>query len=488
MAGRVLLVCALCVLCCCGGGVGAWGGGHCTESDWRDLRAVARDMTEAEIDGQYCGRKPEFVQRLRASLQSNGEDSDEEVTGGDRSNTIQVPEGGVGTPGEGQAGSSQAVGSQKVVQPHGPTQVQDGSLQSVGPKGNAEEPTKKEKDEKASDADPANESSQDQQQEGPQEPDSKGPQTLQTPVPPANTSTDVSKDSVKNGESGGSDTLKTVVDRSGKEDLQNNADVVKGLEGEKNGNSDTQKLLQPTLQKEVKQKTSLPNSQPALPHSATSTGGGGSEAPVGSLMESSNSVETTPVLQAPETNVGQAASDPSLRTQAAPATTSPTPSRKVQQTTTMNGGKKESKDKKKPDDASPKEESQDEEQEAAGISNPTHNAPSGNAVQTTLPSFPAHDDGATSSLTGPPTEKGAEDTTEFDATRAPADSEASAPPAAAATKTNNPATPPAASNTNNATKVTHGDSDSGTAASHCTSPFALLLLFACAVAAAMTAA
>ncbi|RNE98846.1 hypothetical protein TraAM80_08528, partial [Trypanosoma rangeli] len=29
-------------------------------------------MTEAEIEGQYCGRKPEFVQWLRASVQSSG--------------------------------------------------------------------------------------------------------------------------------------------------------------------------------------------------------------------------------------------------------------------------------------------------------------------------------------------------------------------------------------------------------------------------------
>ncbi|RNE99758.1 hypothetical protein TraAM80_08051 [Trypanosoma rangeli] len=85
MAGRVLLVCALCVLCCCGG-VGAWGGGYCTESDWRDLRAVARDMTEAEIEGQYCGRKPEFVQRLRASLQASGDHSESHTEQGDSIN------------------------------------------------------------------------------------------------------------------------------------------------------------------------------------------------------------------------------------------------------------------------------------------------------------------------------------------------------------------------------------------------------------------
>ncbi|RNE97499.1 hypothetical protein TraAM80_09293, partial [Trypanosoma rangeli] len=83
MAGRVLLVCALCVLCCCCGGVGAWGDGYCTESDWRDLRAVARDMSEAEIEGQYCGRKPEFVQRLRAGLQASGDQSESHTEQGD---------------------------------------------------------------------------------------------------------------------------------------------------------------------------------------------------------------------------------------------------------------------------------------------------------------------------------------------------------------------------------------------------------------------
>ncbi|RNE98405.1 hypothetical protein TraAM80_08784, partial [Trypanosoma rangeli] len=70
MAGRVLLVFALCLLCCAAGGVGAWGGGYCTESDWRDLRTVARDMTEAEIEGKYCSRKPEFVTQMRASVQA----------------------------------------------------------------------------------------------------------------------------------------------------------------------------------------------------------------------------------------------------------------------------------------------------------------------------------------------------------------------------------------------------------------------------------
>ncbi|RNE96839.1 hypothetical protein TraAM80_09614, partial [Trypanosoma rangeli] len=72
MAGRVLLVCALCVLCCAGGGAGAWGGGYCTDSDWRGLRAVAKDMTEAEIEGKYCSRKPEFAQGLRVIPQAVG--------------------------------------------------------------------------------------------------------------------------------------------------------------------------------------------------------------------------------------------------------------------------------------------------------------------------------------------------------------------------------------------------------------------------------
>ncbi|RNE98014.1 hypothetical protein TraAM80_09018 [Trypanosoma rangeli] len=50
------------------------------------------------------------------------------------------------------------------------------------------------------------------------------------------------------------------------------------------------------------------------------------------------------------------------------------------------------------------------------------------------------------------------------------------------------ATAPAANATTKTTKATHGDSDGGSAALHCTSPLALLLLFACAVSAAMTAA
>ncbi|RNE95334.1 hypothetical protein TraAM80_10272, partial [Trypanosoma rangeli] len=60
---------------------GAWGGGYCTESDWRDLRAVARDMTEAEIEGQYCSRKPEFVQGLRAIPQMEGASDNTEISG-----------------------------------------------------------------------------------------------------------------------------------------------------------------------------------------------------------------------------------------------------------------------------------------------------------------------------------------------------------------------------------------------------------------------
>ncbi|RNE95806.1 hypothetical protein TraAM80_10085 [Trypanosoma rangeli] len=52
---------------------GAWGGWKCTESDWRDLMAVAREMAEAEIEGQYCSCKPEFVQGLRVGPQAEAE-------------------------------------------------------------------------------------------------------------------------------------------------------------------------------------------------------------------------------------------------------------------------------------------------------------------------------------------------------------------------------------------------------------------------------
>ncbi|RNE95297.1 uncharacterized protein Tco025E_10076, partial [Trypanosoma conorhini] len=71
MAGRALLVCALCALCCAAGGGRASEVDYCTESDWRDLRAVATDMTDAEIRAKYCGRKPEFVRGLWASLQDD---------------------------------------------------------------------------------------------------------------------------------------------------------------------------------------------------------------------------------------------------------------------------------------------------------------------------------------------------------------------------------------------------------------------------------
>ncbi|RNE95989.1 hypothetical protein TraAM80_10027 [Trypanosoma rangeli] len=53
----------LCVLCCAGAGVGvgAWGGGYCTESGLKDLRVVAEDMADAEIRAKYSSRKAGFV-------------------------------------------------------------------------------------------------------------------------------------------------------------------------------------------------------------------------------------------------------------------------------------------------------------------------------------------------------------------------------------------------------------------------------------------
>ncbi|ESL10254.1 hypothetical protein TRSC58_02016 [Trypanosoma rangeli SC58] len=54
MAGRVLLVCALCVLCC-GGGVGAWHD-YCNERDWRDLRVINESRTDEELLDRYCNQ------------------------------------------------------------------------------------------------------------------------------------------------------------------------------------------------------------------------------------------------------------------------------------------------------------------------------------------------------------------------------------------------------------------------------------------------
>ncbi|RNE97579.1 hypothetical protein TraAM80_09267 [Trypanosoma rangeli] len=106
MAGRVLLVCALCVVCCAGGGVGAWGSGYCTESDWRDLRAVAKDMTDTEIERKYCSRKPEFVKGLRASPQEGGTVSGTGQEGTSSTGATEGTQGNVQTSQEKESSSS----------------------------------------------------------------------------------------------------------------------------------------------------------------------------------------------------------------------------------------------------------------------------------------------------------------------------------------------------------------------------------------------
>ncbi|RNE95521.1 mucin-associated surface protein (MASP) [Trypanosoma rangeli] len=68
MAGRVLLVCALCVLCCCGGGVYAWHD-YCNERDWSDFNSfiLQAKKTDADVD-KYCGHNKTFVQLIKDNL------------------------------------------------------------------------------------------------------------------------------------------------------------------------------------------------------------------------------------------------------------------------------------------------------------------------------------------------------------------------------------------------------------------------------------
>ncbi|RNE98898.1 mucin-associated surface protein (MASP) [Trypanosoma conorhini] len=94
MAGRALLVCALCVLCCAAGGGWAAEGNYCTKRDWRDLRAVAKDMSDAEIAAKYCGLKPAFVRGLRASLQGDEVVGDVSDHGGGSGGVGVVADGG----------------------------------------------------------------------------------------------------------------------------------------------------------------------------------------------------------------------------------------------------------------------------------------------------------------------------------------------------------------------------------------------------------
>ncbi|RNE97774.1 uncharacterized protein Tco025E_09365 [Trypanosoma conorhini] len=69
MAGRALLVCALCALCCAAGGGWAWPMDYCNETQWTYLKAVNSSKTYAELLDEFCGTKKEFVEMVRAEAE-----------------------------------------------------------------------------------------------------------------------------------------------------------------------------------------------------------------------------------------------------------------------------------------------------------------------------------------------------------------------------------------------------------------------------------
>ncbi|RNE96869.1 hypothetical protein TraAM80_09595 [Trypanosoma rangeli] len=372
MAGRVLLVCALCVLCC-GGGVGAWGGDYCTESDWRGLRAVARDMSEAEIEGQYCGRKPEFVQRLRASLQAetkehqdekakNAPDTDEKAQQGKQNEQHNAGAPGVsqtnGAPSEmgGDSGRGQSLGS-KGVSPSG----KDGAG-STSQSGGSTSPT----------------------EDG-------APRTDKTVSPPA----PPSKPSITTLQPGGGekDVIPNTTSESSPPVKQDKAEASDGEE----------KTLHEKVPEQQQKTQIVQEPPPATPNAPTPPTGQSGEAEEKTTSADGQS-------KANEGNGGEArVEDITQNTQ-----------------TTVVGGH-------------------------AGATQQNSPAVGGGAASSEAERR-AVDDAA---------KGGVEETTAASAT---------------------------ISVGTNAAKPVPGDSDSGSAASHCTSPVALLLLFACAVAAAMAAA
>ncbi|RNF04734.1 uncharacterized protein Tco025E_08284 [Trypanosoma conorhini] len=70
MAGRaLLLVCALCALCCAAGGGWAWHMDYCNETQWTYLKAVNSSKTYTELLDEFCGTKKEFVEKVRAEAE-----------------------------------------------------------------------------------------------------------------------------------------------------------------------------------------------------------------------------------------------------------------------------------------------------------------------------------------------------------------------------------------------------------------------------------
>ncbi|RNE95759.1 uncharacterized protein Tco025E_09916 [Trypanosoma conorhini] len=71
MAGRALLVCALCVLCSAAGGW-AWDMDYCTEENWEFLKLLNSSKNSTEILDVYCKHNTTFVAAIKNKLTATG--------------------------------------------------------------------------------------------------------------------------------------------------------------------------------------------------------------------------------------------------------------------------------------------------------------------------------------------------------------------------------------------------------------------------------
>ncbi|RNE98256.1 uncharacterized protein Tco025E_09269 [Trypanosoma conorhini] len=72
MAGRALLVCALCALCCAAGGARAWDMDYCTEENWEFLKALNSGKNATELLDEYCRHNATFQAAIKNKLTANG--------------------------------------------------------------------------------------------------------------------------------------------------------------------------------------------------------------------------------------------------------------------------------------------------------------------------------------------------------------------------------------------------------------------------------
>ncbi|RNE96372.1 uncharacterized protein Tco025E_09908, partial [Trypanosoma conorhini] len=119
MAGRaLLLVCALCALCCAAGGGRAWDMDYCTEENWEFLKLLNSSKNATELLDEYCRHNATFVAAIKHKLTA---------TGGSAGN------GNPGGTGEEKAPTRSEEGPQAAnEESSSPTMKQEGDVNSAG--------------------------------------------------------------------------------------------------------------------------------------------------------------------------------------------------------------------------------------------------------------------------------------------------------------------------------------------------------------------